>query len=174
MSRGIPAKPIQISPKQYSILEKTVNKNTISHQLKIRIKIILAASKERNNSEIKRGLGISLNKVKRWRKRWESEWESLCAYESGLAENLIKPHDLLIRMQEILSDQPRSGTPKRITLSQQEEIVAVACRKPEEYGIPVSNWTGELLSEVLIREGIVQTITSRYVNIILKKKVAPS
>lgn len=171
MSRGKPAAAaIPISVRQYRVLEKEESKQTISHRDKIRFGIILRASQGQSNSQIKRDLGISLNKVKRWRRRWVSEWESLNIYECGVNDKVIKDYELLSRMQEILSDNPRSGSPKRITMSQEKQIIAVACEKPEKYGIAMTHWNRDMLVKVVIEKGIIDTISPRYISVILKKE----
>ncbi|MFQ5606180.1 MAG: helix-turn-helix domain-containing protein [bacterium] len=171
MSRGKPpAPPIPINLRQHRLLEKEASKQRIPYRDKIRYEIILRASEGQSNSHIKRELGISLNKVKRWRRRWESEWESLCVYESGPDGQEVKDHELLGRIREILSDKPRSGTPKRITLSQEKQIIAIACEKPEKYGVIMTQWNREMLARAVIDLGIVSTISPRYISVILKKK----
>lgn len=171
MSRGRPPAPaIKISSRQKDILKKEYRKNTITHEQKIRFELILRASEGENNSHVKRELKISLNKVKRWRKKWELNWDSLNIYEAGQEGKKTKDHELLKRMQEILSDNPRSGTPKRITMSQEKQIIAIACEKPEKYGIEMTHWNREMLAKVAIEKKIVKTISPRYISVILKKE----
>ena len=86
----------------------------------------------------------------------------------------VSDRELLSKMLEILSDLPRSGHPKRITLEQEQQIVAVACRKPKEFGIAMTQWNREMLAHVAMAEGIVDQISPRYVSEILKKKRAPT
>jgi len=74
-------------------------------------------------------------------------------------------------IREILKDKPRSGTPKRITLEAEELIVALACGKPENHGIQMSQWTHEMLAHVAKIEAIVDQISPRHIGNILKKKV---
>ncbi|TAG96581.1 MAG: helix-turn-helix domain-containing protein [Sphingobacteriales bacterium] len=69
-----------------------------------------------------------------------------------------------------LDDLPRSGAPKRISLSQEQQIVALACEKPRDHGVEMTNWTHEMLARVAISKGILESISSRYVGEILKKK----
>jgi len=165
---GAPAIPI--SNWQYRLLEKAASKQTISHQEKVRYSIILRASQGQSNSQVKRDLGISLSKVKRWRRRWESAWPSLNTFESGLEGQPPKDYELFGRIREILSDKPRSGTPKRITLSQEQQITALACEKPEKYDVIMTQWNREMLAQTAIKLGIVETISPRYISVILKKK----
>jgi len=156
---GAPAIPI--SDWQYRLIEKAASKQTISHQEKIRFSIILRASQGQSNSQVKRDLGISLNKVKRWRRRWETAWSNLNTFEAGLEGQPPKDYELLGRIRQILSDEPRSGTPKRITLSQEQQITALACEKPEQHGVMMTQWNREMLAQTAVKLGIVETISPR-------------
>lgn len=49
----------------------------------------------------------------------------------------------------ILSDKRRTGKPPRISLAQKNQIVAIACQRPEDHGIPVTNWSLALLVKVI-------------------------
>jgi len=170
MSRGKPAAPIEMTARQYRLLEEHSRKQTISYRQRIRLQILLKASQGINNSQVSRDLGISLNKVKQWRRRWSAVYESLCSYELGAKGEGISDYKLLQHMLEQLKDIPRSGSPKRITLAQEQQIIALACEKPEDHGIVMTQWNREMLAHVAKAKGIVETISPRYVSEILKKK----
>lgn len=170
MSRGKPAAPIEMTLRQYRLLEEHSRKQTISHRQRIRLQILLKASQGINNSQVSKDLGISLNKVKQWRRRWSAFYESLCRYELGVKGEGISDYKLLQHMLEQLEDIPRSGSPKRITLAQEQQIIALACEKPEDHGIIMTQWNREMLAHVAKAKGIVETISPRYVSEILKKK----
>jgi transposase len=123
-----------------------------------------------NNAQIKRAMQISLNTVKSWRKRWTTCYAQLLVFEQGKDGTGVSDQVLLAQMLTFLEDLPRSGHPKEITLAQEQQIVALACLKPVEYGIEMTTWTHQMLAQVAITEGIVKTISSRYVGTILKKK----
>lgn len=72
-------------------------------------------------------------------------------------------------MLEVLKDTPRSGAPKRITLTQEQQIIALACKKPQAYGIPLTQWNREMLAHASRAKGIVETISPRTVSKLLKK-----
>ncbi len=80
-----------------------------------------------------------------------------------------KDYEIVNLILEVLSDRYRPGTPKRITIDQEEQIRALACTRPSEHNIPMTNWTHAMLAHVAMIEGIVDTISSRYVGVILKK-----
>lgn len=173
MSRGKPpAPPIPMTERQYGLLLKHAAKHTLAHRTKTRINILLLASKGQSNASVKRALGIDLNTVKKWRSRWEAEFESIKSFESGQTGQGISDKELLQRMLLVLKDIPRSGAPKRITLAQEQQIIALACEKPEDHGIMMRQWTREMLAHVAKAKGIVETISPSYVRDILKKERA--
>ena len=169
MSRGKPAAAIPMTERQYMLLSRQEAKHSISQHTKTRISILLLASKGQNNSSVARQLGIDLNTVKKWRHRWKTEFDSMTAFESGQG---VSDNELLKRMLEVIKDNPRIGAPKRITLAQQKQIIALACEKPEDHGIPLTQWNREMLAHVAKIKGIVESISPRYVSEILKKKRA--
>ena len=174
MSRGKPAAAIAMSERQQRLLLDHSRKQTISYRLQIRLQILIKASKGINNSQVRRDLGISLNKVKQWRCRWSSDYESLCNYELGIDGQGVSDQELLARMLDNLKDIPRSGAPKRITFAQEQQIIALACDKPQDHGIPMTQWNREMLAHVAKAKGIVATISPRYVSRILKKEPTSS
>lgn len=175
MGRGKPPAPaILMSERHHRLLKKEGSRHTITHQLKTRISILLLASHGESHEGIKRALGVSVNTIKQWRLRWEEAHESLVEFESGKSGEGVSDQELLGRMISVLRDKQRSGTPKRITLAQEQQIVALACEKPEDYGIEMTQWNRKMLAHVAKSKGIVKTISPRYISEILKKKRASS
>lgn len=43
------------------------------------------------------------------------------------------------------------------------QLFAIACKKPEDYGRPISHWTARDLADEAIKQGIVTTISPRHV-----------
>jgi len=171
MSRGLaPAPAIPMTERQYRILSKYWGKHSLPQNKKTRIKILLLASQGRSNASVKRELGVDINTVKKWRRRWEAECDSINAFELGISDEGVSDKALLHRMLNVLKDSPRSGAPKEITLAQEQQIIALACEKPEDHGIPMTHWNREMLAHVAMAQGIVKKISPRYVSEILKKK----
>jgi hypothetical protein len=96
-------------------------------------------------------------------------YAKLLAFEQGPGSQGVTDAALLEQLLGCLQDLPRSGTPKTITLAQEQQILALACRKPADFELPHTHWTHQLLAQVAIREGILPTISSRYIGTILKK-----
>lgn len=164
-----PASAIPIGERQYQVLKKYNERRNIPNHFKLRSGIILGASQGHSNKGLARQLGINYNTVKKWRRCWQQYYDELCEYEKGESNQGVSDKQLLDKMLEILSDIPRSGTPIRITLAQKQQIVALACEKPEDHGIAMTQWNREMLAHVAMAKGIVESISPRYVSQILKK-----
>ena len=165
------AKPrIKMSGRQRLLFEKTSRKRTMSVGLVRRIKVLLLAAEGQSNYRIEQLTGLNINSIRMWRSRWTGAYESLCEFEQGKFGQSVSEHDMLEKMLEVLSDQPRSGTPSRISMEQKEQIIALACEMPEDYGIPVTQWTLEMLAQVAKQKQIVNQISAAYVGQLLKKK----
>lgn len=166
MHSGPSAPKVELTERQKKILTKYINKRDISTQIQARINIILHAYEAKSNLGISKLLGLNPNTVKKWRNRWVGSYTQLWEFEQAQASN----RELLKKMLHILSDQPRSGAPPQISLEEKQKLVALACKKPEEFGIPLTQWNRDMLAKVAKTEGIVKKISPRYVGEILKKK----
>ena len=79
-------------------------------------------------------------------------------------------------IEQLLSDEPRPGTPATFTLEQFMQIMALACEKPSAADRPVSTWTPRELADEAVKRGIVEQISPRTVERFLKGEriTAPS
>jgi len=170
MSRGKPATIVVLTARQRSLLIKQRNKGSVTVQQRNRIDIILGASAGQSNLSLCRRLGVGCSMVTHWRKHWAASYPGVCAYEAGVAGQGVNDRELLTRMLSVLEDAPRSGAPVRISMAQKQQITALACRKPEDYGIPVTQWNREMLAQVAVAQGIVETISPRYISEVLKNQ----
>lgn len=118
-----------------------------------RAKIVLMANGEvKGNTEISKALGVNKAKVTLWTRRWIERWD--------------------VSVRERLSDLPRSGAPGSITPEQWCRIIALACEPPEDYGRPITHWSGAELADESVRQGIVERISSSHLSKALKKRPA--
>ena len=164
-----PAAALAVTARQRALLSSYHNKHKISERDKLRIGIILGASEGRANKTLARHLGVSPGVVLTWRSRWADAYEDLLSYEQGLAGEGVSDSALLSKMLALLQDAPRSGRPARISDSQKDQLVALACEKPQDYGVAMSAWNRQMLAQVAMDRGIVEQISARYVSEILKK-----
>lgn len=141
---------INLSKTEKERLEKIVKRPTALQKIGKRARIILMAdSGEYNNIEIAKYVGIDVGEITKWRKRW------------------IKSKDKDI--EERLKDRPRSGRPATITAEQWCKIMALACEKPENHGVPITHWSHSSLTIEIIKQGIVESISPTHVGNFLKK-----
>jgi len=132
-------------------LEKIISKQKTAQNIAKRARIILMVnSGEHTNREIAKYVGVNENELTRWTKRWINSKD----------KNNI---------EEILKDKPRSGRPATITAEEWCNIMALACEKPENYGVPITHWSHSTLTAEIIKQGIVESISITHVGNFLKK-----
>ena len=104
-------------------------------------------------------------RVRRWRTRYSKARRKLAKVEQAGSDK-----DLREVIEQVLADEPRPGGPSKFSAEQIAQLIAIACKKPQEYGVPISHWTPPDLARILIKEGIVPTISPRQVDRFLKKR----
>jgi putative transposase len=146
---------IKLANEMRQALEKVVKRHATSQQIVERAKIILLADEDKSNSQISRELNLSIEMVRLWRGRWSS-FAPIPLQELSVLERL--------------ADAPRPGKPSKISAEQRCKIVALACEAPERSGRPISQWTGQEIADELKKQGIVETISPRHAQRLLKKR----
>ena len=160
------AQKLDISSHQQKILGSYLSKRKIERHYHQRINIILESFFGAGIRKISRKLSTTTDTVSKWRNRWLAGFDELCSHEQS---KKCTDKTLLDKMLSILSDAPRSGTPTRISLSEKENIVLLACKHPKDFDIPFSKWNRETLTQVAISKGLVKKISPGYVSKVLKK-----
>lgn len=156
---------VGVSKRQRAILTKWVRcKAETPYRLVERSRIILLSADGVANAEQARQLGVDRQRVRRWRGRWSAAEERLRAAEQEGAND----RDLTRLLGSVLADEQRSGAPSTFSAEQLTRIIAVACELPEDSGRPVTHWTPRELADEVIDRGIVDTISPRHVDRILK------
>jgi len=162
MSRAV---TVSVSERQRTILERyRKSKAGTSAQLVERSSIVLMCADGMSNTGLGRRLGIDRQRARRWRTRWSENQERLAEAEREGASD----HDLAKLVRELLSDEDRPGAPPTFGAEQLVQIFAVACEPPEESGRPVTHWTPRELAAEVIERGIVETISPRHIDRLLK------
>ena len=110
-------------------------------QLAQRARMILLAGSGKANTEIGRERWVALDPI-------------------PLAE---------LSVAERLEDLPRPGAPPKITADQRCQMEALACEAPEQYGRPINQWTGREIADELMARKIVETISARHAQRLLKR-----
>lgn len=157
--------PIQLSQRQQVILQQILRRHTSSQRLVRRVQIILKANRSENNEQISRQLQLNRNSVAKWRRRWHEAASKLGVLEA----KGINDKSLMARIESILADQERPGTPASFSTEQIVQIVALACEDPEASGVPISNWTPKELAREAMQRRIVEQISPRSVERFLKR-----
>lgn len=155
---------IKTNEKQERILTEMSKGTHQPHHMRIRSQIILQASHGLSNNKIKENMKISYKKVKRWRDRYSLQQEELERIEAET------PQKLRGRIEKILTDEQRPGTPATFADEQVAAILALACEAPSKFDLPFSHWTPNLLRNEAIKLGIVDEISERQVGRFLKRK----
>ncbi len=161
---GPQAKQIELTKRQRVELERIVNKASSKQADVTRAKIILLAADGYNNQQIANRLEGHRETVRKWRKRWAAMISNLAAAEAEMDDKELNTFIL-----ECLSDQPRSGSPGKFSAEQICRIVAMVCEPPEEYGRPVTHWTPKELADEAVKQGIVESISTRHAGRFLKR-----
>lgn len=156
---------VGVTPRQRAILEKKVRKKaTTPHRVVERCRIVLLSADGVPNIEQGRRLGIDRQRARRWRRRWAEAHDRLMAAErEGASER-----DLADLIDEVLGDAERAGKPPTFSAEQLTRILAVACEPPEDSGRPVSHWTPRELADEVAKRGIVESISPRHIDRLLK------
>jgi putative transposase len=153
--RGPKPDPLSLSEIERTALERLIRRHTTAQQVALRGRIILEANTGKNNSQIARELGVSVETVRAWRKRW------LALQNIALAD---------LSVQERLSDVPRPGRRSQITAEQICQVMAMACEQPKDR--PISQWTGREIADEVMRRGIIKQISPRHAARLLKKGIS--
>lgn len=157
---------VELTLKVKSILEKMLRQTKCPQSLAKRIKIILTAAENADNCKISRELEINRATVKKWRKRWYKNYSKLIKAE----ENNFTDKEITKIIIEILSDEYRSGAPTSFSPEEIVQIVSIALEKPEDSGLPITNWSTTTIAKEAEKRGIVKSISERSVGRFLKMK----
>jgi putative transposase len=152
--RGPKPPAVNMSDKERQGLEQLVRRHSTPQQMALRGRIVLAAARGKNNAQIAREFGITVETARHWRDRW-------------LTLQPISLDDLTIA--DRLEDLPRPGTPARITADQRCQIEAMACEDPEGSSRPISQWTSREIADEVMKRGIVDSISPRHAARLLKR-----
>jgi len=162
---GSRAAEIVVTERQRGLLEKWVrNRAGTPYRLIERCSIVLMSADGVPNVEQGRRLGADQQRARRWRRRWFEAQDRLAAAEEKGATD----KDLGKLLVELLSDRPRAGVTPTFSAEQLTKIIAIACERPEESSRPVTHWTPKELADEAIKRGVVESISPRHVDRLLK------
>lgn len=163
--RGPKPTPIELSERQRTILEQIVRRHSSSQQQVKRVTLILTMASGKNNQQTAQESGVHRETVISWRHRWLEAVDRLTAAEiAGVTES-----ELQVMIEEVLMDEPRSGTPVTFSAEQVTQIIAIACSEPLASRRTISHWSSREIAEEAIKRGIVEIISTRSVERFLKR-----
>jgi len=154
--------PLVLSDREHAVLQQMANSRTLAHHLVTRATIIVRLAAGLPKEAIAQEVRLTRKMIYVWYDRWLAAQETL----SGVTEE----DDTAFRqvIEETLTDRPRPGTPPTFTAEQVCDIMAVACKKPEDLGLPFTTWTPSELARTAVTEGIVSSISPASVGRFLK------
>lgn len=169
---GIKNAPLEMTERQMKIIRQMIRSQSFSVRLTRRLLILIRAAEGASNYAIGKELQVHQDVIRAWRRKWKKHNAALCSIENG-TNYLVSDRVLSKHILEIISDELRSGRPERITLTQKNQIVSLACEKPKENNIPISRWSLPILRQKILEKSIVSEISVSQVGKILKKTSAP-
>jgi hypothetical protein len=131
----------------------------------VRARIVLLSAEGVKNPDQAMALRVDKQRVSRWRVRWATSQQRLLAAEEEGASD----RDLEALVKGVLSDVPRPGAPVTFEPEQLTKIIALACEKPSDSGLPVSHWTPAELAREAVKRDIVKSISPRHIDRFLKR-----
>ena len=155
-------RPLLMTKMEYDVIHRISTRPTTALKMSIRARILLLGHECEPYSVISRKLGIQLNTVKSWQNRWISERDNLSGLETEA--------DLTKGIILFFKDLPRSGKPKKFTMVQEKQIIALACDEPSNHNIEMTNWSHKMLAITAKGKGIVESISPAQVGRILKNR----
>ena len=148
---GIAARVLVLSSAERVDLEGLVRSPSTAQGVALRARMILLLAEGLSITAAAERLGVWRKTVSQWRGRWLS---STACELSALAR---------------LSDAPRSGGPCRITAEEVCAIIALACKRPRDCGLPLSHWSACDLAREALRQGLVTQLSPRSAGRFLKR-----
>jgi len=160
---------LKASERCINLMKQEQNRYQLEKHYHLRFRIALESLAGKQNIEIASSLPCHEQTVLKWRKRFWQHQEALLAYEKSDGLNPVSDKELVDKIKEILSDAPRPGAPPRISQSDRDRLVALACEPPEKYGLPFTHWTHKELSKQAVKMGII--LSPSHLGRILKKRL---
>jgi len=157
---------IVLADRVRDVLERFSRSRTEEPRLVERATIVLNGVTGLSHTEQGRQLRIDRQRPRRWTKRWIDVNERLT---EAAANAETSERELRMMVEAALADEYRSGTPPKFTAEQLARLIALACERPEDLGLPVNRATPAELAREASKRGIVESISPRHLDRILKR-----
>ena len=160
-----PAPPVNLTSRQRSILDRMARSRTLPQRCVERARMIVAADGGVSGTAIADDMNVDPQRPRRWRRRWAAAAPSIDEAEAAGASD----RELRRRMEDALADAPRPGAPPRFTAEIVAKLISLACEPPEDSGLPITHWTPAELAKEAQKRGIVEEISPRHLDRLLKR-----
>ena len=159
------ARPVFLSPRQRKILEALSRSRVLAERLVERATLIVMCAAGVSDAEQARRLRVDEQRPRRWRRRWLAGVAALNEAEAAGATE----RELRDRIEALLADAARTGTPPKFSPEQIAQLISLACEPPSDSGLPVTHWTPEELAKEARKRSIVENISARHLDRLLKR-----
>jgi putative transposase len=143
--------------------KKIIHSRTLGKDLQASAQIVISASEGKLGIEIQEQYGIEEHRIGVWRKRFYQAHEHWKQHDPTIR---AKMNERLI--QSWLSNETGRGRKAQITAEQRAKIIALACEPPSNSGYPHTQWSVRLLTQEVIKRGIIEYISFQRVWFFLK------
>jgi transposase len=160
-----PAPLVDLSVGQRAMLERMAGSRTLPQRLVERARMVLLAHGGMSGTAIAAEMGVDEQRPQRWRRRWAGAAQAIDEAESAGASE----RDLRRRIEQALADAPRSGAPPKFSAETVAQLISLGCEPPGDSGLPITHWTPQELAKEAINRGIVEAISPRHLDRLLKR-----
>ena len=163
---GRPPPPVDLSDRQRNILEQISRSRTLPQRLVERAAMVVASDDGVSGTEQAARMGVDMQRTRRWRRRWAAAAVAIDEVEEAGASD----RDLRRHIEEALGDESRSGTPPKVSADTVALLISLACEPPADSDLPITHWTPEELAREAQKRGIVEAISPRHLDRLLKRR----
>lgn len=163
-------KKLTLTPTQTKLVGDLANAKMIPQCIVQRAGFILSAAQSGNKSWVATKYVVGRDTVRRWCQRWQTSQAELDRLENAYQAGTLSLTRYRQEIEKLLADAERPGTPATFTEEQKRQIIAMASRKPEDEGVPVTHWSHDLLAQTAVDKGIVKTISPAQIGRFLKER----
>ena len=161
-------KHLTLTPTQSELVTSLVRASTSSQSVVQRGSLILEYAESGNVSHVASKHGVGRATVRRWCERWQSVQAELDRLETEYQAGTVSELRYRREIETLLADAKRPGAPATFSEAEKQQIIAMATRKPEDEGVPVTHWSHEILAQTVREKGIVKTISPAQIGRFLK------
>jgi putative transposase len=160
---------LTLTAKQRELVSQVAHASTSAQSIALRARIILEAAETGNKSWVASKYAVGRDTVRLWCQRWQACQAELDEQESAYQAGTLSQSRYRQEIEKLLGDAERPGAPVTFTEEQKRQILAMASRKPEDEGVPVTHWSHDLLAKTVVDKGIVKTISPAHIGRFLKE-----